>query len=523
MKRTSEVIDVWFDSGSMPFAQYHYPFENEALAEQQFPADVVIEGVDQTRGWFYSLLAVSTLFTGKAPYKRVLSLGHILDEHGRKMSKSKGNALSPTDLIEEFGADSLRWALLADSAPWNNKRFSKQTVSQTKSKVIDTLSNAHSFYSMYARIDGFEPNRDFRAAEATMDRWVLSRLHTVVKEVKEALDAYDVTKGARTLALFLDELSNWYIRRSRQRFWASGMTSDKKAAFSTLYTVLTKTAQLMAPFAPFATEDLYSDLTGRSVHLTDFPSVDESMIDEALESKMETVLSVVEQARSIRNTVGIKTKQPLSRLVAIANAEDLVLKEYAYIIQEETNVKEINFQTEFNEGLEVELKLNFQVAGPKLGKALGEVKQKLEQTSQGERLSYLETGTFSIPLSSGETTILTKEELHLEWKAKDGFAVSEGPVFTVLIDITLTDELKEEGLVRELIRAVQTYRKELNLPVEQRVKLYLDGGEVFNRVIHSFEGLLHKSLVLDSINTGDGPNMKRIQVEDYEVGIAIGE
>lgn len=523
MNRTSEVIDVWFDSGSMPFAQYHFPFENKELAEQQFPADVVIEGVDQTRGWFYSLLAVSTLFTGKAPYKRVLSLGHILDEHGRKMSKSKGNALSPTELIEEFGADSLRWALLADSAPWNNKRFSKQTVSQTKSKVIDTLSNAHSFYSMYARIDGFDPDRDFQVAEATMDRWVLSRLNTVVKEVKEALDAYDVTRGARTLALFLDELSNWYIRRSRQRFWASGMTSDKKAAFSTLYTVLTKTAQLMAPFAPFATEDLYSDLTGRSVHLTDFPTVDESMIDEILESKMETVLSIVEQARSIRNTVGIKTKQPLSRLVAMANAEALDLKEYAYIIQEETNVKEISFQTECNEGLELELKLNFQAAGPKLGKALGEVKQKLEQTSQEERLSYLETGTFLITLSSGEKTILTNEELLSEWKAKAGFAVSDGPVFTVLIETTLTDELKEEGIVRELIRAVQTYRKELNLPVEQRIKLYLDGGEVFNRVIQSFEGLLQKSLVLDSLNIGEGSNTKRIQVEDYKISIAIGK
>lgn len=337
MERTSEVIDVWFDSGSMPFAQYHYPFENEALFKKQYPADVVIEGVDQTRGWFYSLLAVSTLYTGQSPYKRVLSLGHILDEDGQKMSKSKGNALNPTELIQEFGADSLRWALLADSSPWNNKRFSKKTVSQAKSKVIDTLLNVYSFYTMYADIDQFDPKRDLGGEKTTLDKWVLSRLNSVIKEVVQSLDDYDITRGARAITTFIDELSNWYVRRSRQRFWSSGMTDDKRAAFSTLYEVLTKLAQLMAPYTPFVSEDIYSSLVKESVHLSDYPVADETLVDVSLENDMSAVLEIIELTRSARNTATIKTKQPLAKLVVIQKDNSTVYEfdPYTAIIKEE--------------------------------------------------------------------------------------------------------------------------------------------------------------------------------------------
>ncbi|EIT87372.1 isoleucyl-tRNA ligase [Fictibacillus macauensis ZFHKF-1] len=270
MKRTKEVIDVWFDSGAMPFAQYHVPFENKELFQTQFPADVIAEGIDQTRGWFYSLLAVSTLYKGVAPYKRVLSLGHILDEHGRKMSKSKGNVINPLDLVKTYGADALRWALLADSAPWNNKRFSVNIVSQAKSKVIDTLQNVYSFYTLYQEIDGFVPT-DPAGKQTLLDRWLLSRLQTVTEAVTKHLDQYDFTGGARELALFIDDLSNWYVRRSRERFWGTGLTEDKFAAYHTLYTVLVTTSQLLAPYTPFLAEDLHFHLTGTSVHLADFP------------------------------------------------------------------------------------------------------------------------------------------------------------------------------------------------------------------------------------------------------------
>lgn len=523
MHRTKEVIDVWFDSGSMPFAQYHHPFENDELFNKQFPADVVIEGVDQTRGWFYSLLAVSTLFTGKTPYKRVLSLGHILDEHGRKMSKSKGNALSPVELIEEFGADALRWALLADSSPWNNKRFSKKTVSQAKSKVIDTILNVYSFYSMYADIDKFNVAEHATDAKTTLDSWILSRLNSVIKEVTTSLDQYDITKGARSIALFVDELSNWYVRRSRQRFWSSGMNEDKKAAFTTLHEVLSKLTQLMAPYIPFVADDIYTNLQGDSVHVSDFPNVDEAAIDEKLEADMQGVLEVIEGARSLRNEVNIKTKQPLAELVVVPNDEQLQsgLQAYTSIIEEEINVKQVSFKKDTADFLDTEMKLNFPVAGPKLGKQVGQAKGKVENFTEQEKEAFLVNGTIIVELQDGSEVTLEKEDIIVEKKGQEGYQLFEGNRFVLLLDTNLTEKLKEEGFVREFIRAVQTYRKELDLPVEQRVDIYVNSDENAERILSEFDTLIHDGLIINSVQFAEKEDMKQVTVNDTEMGLSI--
>ncbi len=523
MQRTSEVIDVWFDSGSMPFAQYHYPFENKDLFKKQFPADVVIEGVDQTRGWFYSLLAVSTLFTGQSPYKRVLSLGHILDENGQKMSKSKGNALNPVELIQEFGADSLRWALLADSSPWHNKRFSKKTVSHAKSKVVETLQNVYSFYSLYAEIDQFNPESDLGGTRTTLDDWILSRLHTVMKEVRESLDDYDMTKGARAISLFLDELSNWYVRRSRQRFWSSGMTKDKKAAFSTLFEVLTKLCQLMAPYTPFVTEDIYTKLMKDSVHLSDYPQADERFINEQLEQEMDAVLQIVELTRSLRNEVGIKTKQPLAKLIVIpTEAYPLSqLQHYSSIIKEEVNIKEVEFRPDGQEWLQLDFKLNFAVAGPKFGKSIGEIKNKVADLKEEDKSKFLEEKEIQFVLPSGESVTLTTNDVKIEKKGRDGFELLEGSNFLILLDTTLTQELKEEGFVREFVRAVQTYRKELNLPVDLRVDLFVQTDPKLQKVLKDFDELVQKNLILNEIHFESKTEMKSFNVEGNEVKLSI--
>ncbi|MFP7493115.1 isoleucine--tRNA ligase [Terribacillus saccharophilus] len=516
MKRTNEVIDVWFDSGSMPFAQYHYPFGDKQLFQSQYPADVVIEGVDQTRGWFYSLLAVSTLITGKAPYKRVLSLGHILDENGQKMSKSKGNALNPTDLMETYGADALRWALLSDSAPWNNKRFSERTVSQAKSKLVDTLSNVFSFYQLYQQIDFFDGEKDSGGVRSTMDDWILSRLHSVIRQVNDHLTQYDITNAARELGTFLDELSNWYVRRSRQRFWSNGMTEDKRAAFSTLYEVLKKTAQLLAPFTPYIAEDIYLQLTGSSVHLTDYPKSNAGLINAELEEDMTSVLQVVELTRAARNTAGIKTKQPLAGLYVLSGHPkgNGRLKQYFATIKEETNVKEIKLDSE---GLfTYAVKLNFAVAGPRLGKRVGDAKQAVSQMEQSKVKELVDKG--SITLGDLE---LTQADVTIEKVPSSQLQLAEGNGLGVLLDTELTKELKEEGFVREVIREVQTYRKELDLPVEKHVDLYVDASPSVVVVLKKYTSMLHAHLVLQDILFEKCEKAKSVEVEGEFLRIGV--
>jgi len=522
MNRTKEVIDVWFDSGSMPFAQYHYPFENKELFEKQFPADVIAEGVDQTRGWFYSLLAVSSLFTGKAPYKRVLSLGHILDENGRKMSKSKGNVIAPMELVENYGADALRWALLADSAPWNNKRFSANIVSQAKSKLIDTLNNVHSFYTLYANIDSFDPTNHEQGERSLLDKWVLSRLQTVTDNVTKHLDDYDFTAGARELSDFVEQVSNWYIRRSRDRFWSEGMNDDKLAAYHTLHKVLTRTSQLLAPYTPFIADDIHFNLTGESVHLADFPQSDVSEKDHALEEDMDRVLQVVELARHSRNATNIKTKQPLAKLTVVGSKEDNeALEQYSYIIEDEINVKDVQLTESAGAAVQYEIKLNFPTAGPKLGKLVGVVQKALKSLSADDAKLVVDQGYFETEAPSGETVHVEQEDLIVNQTTQQGMEMASNQTYMVFLNTEITEDLRKEGLARELIRAVQQYRKELNLSVEQRVNLTFDASEMMKVVIKQFQELLQNNLLVKEMNFDQKEDMKYVELEDEKVGLHI--
>ncbi|MEC3882539.1 isoleucine--tRNA ligase [Halobacillus sp. HZG1] len=522
MNRVPEVIDVWFDSGSMPFAQQHYPFENKDQFEKQFPADVICEGIDQTRGWFYSLLAVSTLFTGKAPYKRVLSTGHILDEEGRKMSKSKGNALNPTDLVTKFGADAFRWALLADSAPWNNKRFSERVVIEAKSKVIDTLVNTHGFYTLYANIDGYTFDKNEEGEKTLLDRWVLSRLNSVTGVVEEALNDYDFTKAAKALEKYVDEVSNWYIRRSRDRFWEEGMTESKKAAYHTLHEVLAQLSQLMAPYTPFLAEDIYQNLTGESVHLAAFPKVDDTVVNTQLEKDMDAVLQVVELARGVRNTESIKTKQPLSELVVIPVNQDQgkALEEYSNIIRDEINVKDVVVKQSSDDLVRYEVKLNFRAAGPVLGKNVGVVKGYLEKLSDEEAAKIVQDEKVVVPTGDGEVEV-TMDLLNVERVADAGLSMGSNQDFHVVLDTNITEELRLEGLAREVIRVIQDERKQQDLPIDLRVDIALDGDADVKEAIQQNEQLIRENVLVNDLTVGEKEAMKEYTVGDHQLKLAL--
>lgn len=521
MYRTKEVIDVWFDSGSMPFAQYHYPFESKELFEKQFPADVIAEGVDQTRGWFYSLLTVSSLFVGKPSYKRVLSLGHILDEDGKKMSKSKGNVIDPMQLVETYGADALRWALLADSAPWSNKRFSANLVAQAKSKLIDTWQNVYTFYALYAKIDQFDPQQHSKGKQTLLDKWILSRQQTVVNQVNRYLDEYEFTLAAKVLAEFVDQVSNWYIRRSRDRFWSEGMEDTKLSAYHTLREVLLTTSKLLAPFIPFITEDIHVKLTGSSVHLADFPNYNEAGIDDQLEQEMEGVLQVVELARHARNLSKIKTKQPLSSLTVIGDKEAMQsLSKYEWIIKDEINVKHVYLGSDLEDQVRYEVKLNFSTAGPKLGKRTGLVQKQLQQLSD-KAIVKLVKGDRNLILPSGESLLLDEEDLIVKQVTKAGVEMAANQSYTVLLDTVLTKGLEQEGFARELIRAVQLYRKELHLPMDKRVHITFDVTDPIRDVIEQFQDLLTTNLLISDLKFGEVAVMKTVEIDGESIRLGI--
>lgn len=523
MTRVPEVIDVWFDSGSMPYAQQHYPFEHKERFEKQFPADFICEGIDQTRGWFYSLLAVSTLFTGKAPYKRVLATGHILDGEGRKMSKSKGNALNPMDLVTTFGADALRWSLLADSAPWNNKRFSERVVLEAKSKVVDTLVNVHSFYTMYAKIDSFTYSDLGQGQRTLLDRWILSRLDSVSKTMSEALDRYDFTKGAQALEVFIGEISNWYIRRSRDRFWEGGVSDSKLAAFSTLHHVLVETSKLAAPYIPFLAEDIHLNLTGKSVHLAEYPKGGTGYSDPSIEREMAAVLQVVELARSVRNAKSIKTKQPLSEMTVIATEQQNgeALKKHQRIIQEEINVKRVLVQETSNDLVSYEVKLNFKKAGPVLGKKLGAVKKYLDQLSQSEAEQIVQAETLHLDIE-GEQLTVPFELLLVERVAEEGLSMGANASYQVILNTEITEELKLEGLAREVIRAIQTERKERDLPIDARISLRLDGDPEIRKAIENNESLIREGVLVREMKVEALSGGKEVTLNDRRLIIDIG-
>ncbi|RIX59319.1 isoleucine--tRNA ligase [Paenibacillus nanensis] len=522
MRRTPEVIDVWFDSGSMPFAQQHYPFGDAKNFEEQYPADIICEGIDQTRGWFFSLLAVSTLYNGKAPYKAVISTGHILDENGQKMSKSKGNVIDPWEIINEYGTDAFRWALLADSAPWNSKRFSRGIVGEAKSKVIDTIVNTHAFYALYASIDGFNPaEHEEKQSNNKLDRWIVSRLNTLIQTVTKGLEVNDFLNPAKSIEVFVDELSNWYIRRSRDRFWGSGLTEDKVAAYQTLRNVLLTLSRLIAPYTPLLADDVYGNLGGGgSVHLADFPQADESLIDAALEQDMESTKGIVELARNVRNETSIKTRQPLSELI-VSLDRDFPIAEYEAIIKDEINVKSIVVQHSDSGFVDFNLKLNLKVAGKKYGKNVGPIQGALKALSADEAREVVTSGSFSFTGAEGEQLTIALDELLVEKQAKSGFASASGGGMTVALNTEITPELEQEGWVREVIRAVQDTRKKLDLPIEKRIDLALDVDAELKAAIERFTDVLHDNVLLQSLAFESAPDMERVKLGDKEVGIFI--
>ncbi|WEK52966.1 MAG: isoleucine--tRNA ligase [Candidatus Cohnella colombiensis] len=522
MNRTPEVIDVWFDSGSMPFAQYYHPLGDEKTFADQYPADFICEGIDQTRGWFYSLLAVSTLYNGKAPYKSVISTGHVLDENGQKMSKSKGNVIDPWEIINEFGTDAFRWALLADSAPWNSKRFSKGIVAEAKSKVVDTLVNTHAFYALYATIDGYVASEHEKLkSNHKLDRWILSRLNTLVAEVARGLEVNDFLNPAKGIEAFIDELSNWYVRRSRDRFWGSGLTEDKLTAYQTLGEVLLTLSRLIAPYVPFVAEDIYGNLGGAgSVHLADYPTADTAAIDLELERDMATARNMVELARNIRNESNLKTRQPLSELlVSLSGAFNL--PDYEDIIKDEINVKSITLVGDDSGFVDFNLKLNLKVAGKKYGKNVGPIQAALKGLSAVDAQQVVKSGVFAFISPEGETLEIVLDELLVEKEAKSGFASASGGGLTVALNTEITPALEQEGWVREVIRAVQDTRKKLDLPIEKRVDLVLDVDGELEAALRTFDHVLRENVLVNAVSFGRVGDMEKLQAGDKEIGVAV--
>ena len=502
MHRVPEVIDCWFDSGSMPFAQHHYPFENKELFESQFPADFISEAVDQTRGWFYSLLAISTLLFDKAPFKNVLVQGLVQDENGQKMSKSKGNAVDPMEALQKFGADPLRWYFYTNSAPWLPSRFHEKAVVEGQKKFFSTLWNTYAFFVMYANIVNFDPTQHkLEDCKLTvMDNWLLSRLNTTVKAVDDNLSAYKVPEAARALQDFVDEMSNWYVRRSRPRFWAQAESDDRTAAFMTLYTALVSTAKVAAPMAPFMSEEIYRNLVcsvdksaPESVHLCLYPAYEESRVDKQLEAEMDEVLQVVTLGRAARNLSNLKNRQPLQALYTDANSGLGQL--YTDIIKQELNVKDVQFLTDMSQFTAYTFKPQLKLLGKKLGKRLGAVRQALQELDGSAAKKELDaTGVLKLSLPDGDIA-LTAEELLIETAQKEGYTSVSDRGVTVVLDTALTEELIREGFVREIISKLQTMRKEAGFNVTDHIQVYCQGsGKVRQVLEENQEAILHDVL-----------------------------
>lgn len=509
MHRVPEVIDCWFDSGSMPFAQHHYPFENKDLFEQQFPADFISEAVDQTRGWFYSLLAISTLIFNKAPFKNVIVLGHVQDENGQKMSKSKGNAVDPFEALDTYGADAIRWYFYVNSAPWLPNRFHGKAVQEGQRKFMGTLWNTYAFWVLYANIDNFDPTRYTLEYDKlpVMDRWMLSKMNSMVKTVDNSLMNYQIPEAARSLQEFVDDLSNWYVRRSRERFWAKGMEQDKINAFMTLYTALVTVAKAAAPMIPFMTEQIYQNIVRKvdgnapeSVHLCDFPEVNESWIDTELESDMDEVLKVVVMGRAARNAANIKNRQPIARMYVKADHE--LSRFYVQIIEEELNVKQVIFSDDVREFTSYTFKPQLKTVGPKYGKLLNRIRQTLTDIDGSSAMDTLnEKGQLTFDYD-GQEVVLTKDDLLIDVSQKDGYVTEEDNYVTVVLDTNLTPELIEEGFVRELISKIQTMRKEAGFEVMDHISVFQDGNDRIAELIKAHADEIKTEVMADHISIG---------------------
>ena len=510
MHRVPEVIDCWFDSGSMPFAQHHYPFENKELFEQQFPADFISEAVDQTRGWFYSLLAISTLIFNKAPYKNVIVLGHVQDENGQKMSKSKGNAVDPFDALQTYGADAIRWYFYINSAPWLPNRFHGKAVIEGQRRFMGTLWNTYAFFVLYANIDNFDATKYTLEYDKlpVMDKWLLSKLNSLIKEVDDDLGNYRIPEAARALQDFVDDMSNWYVRRSRERFWAKGMEQDKINAYMTLYTALVTVAKVAAPMIPFMTEDIYQNLVRsldkeapESIHLCDFPVANEAHIDKDLEAKMEEVLKVVVLGRAARNTANIKNRQPIGRM--FVKAETALPEFYQEIIQDELNVKKVEFTDDVRAFTSYSFKPQLRTVGRKYGKYVNEIKEILAGLDGNQAMDTLnETDLLSFETQDGTKVELAKEDLLIDMAQVPGF-VSEGDNFvTVVLDTNLTPELIEEGFVREIISKIQTMRKEAGFEVMNHINIFQDGNDKLAEILKNHTEEIKKEVLADNILIG---------------------
>lgn len=510
MHRVPEVIDCWFDSGSMPFAQHHYPFENKELFEQQFPADFISEAVDQTRGWFYSLLAISTLIFNKAPYKNVIVLGHVQDENGQKMSKSKGNAVDPFDALQTYGADAIRWYFYINSAPWLPNRFHGKAVIEGQRRFMGTLWNTYAFFVLYANIDNFDATKYTLEYDKlpVMDKWLLSKLNSLIKEVDDDLGNYRIPEAARALQDFVDDMSNWYVRRSRERFWAKGMEQDKINAYMTLYTALVTVAKVAAPMIPFMTEDIYQNLVRsldkeapESIHLCDFPVANEAHIDKDLEAKMEEVLKVVVLGRAARNTANIKNRQPIGRM--FVKAETALPEFYQEIIQDELNVKKVEFTDDVRAFTSYSFKPQLRTVGRKYGKYVNEIKEILAGLDGNQAMDILnETDLLSFETQDGTKVELAKEDLLIDMAQVPGF-VSEGDNFvTVVLDTNLTPELVEEGFVREIISKIQTMRKEAGFEVMNHINVFQDGNDKLAEILKNHTEEIKKEVLADNILIG---------------------
>ena len=506
MKRTPEVLDAWFDSGSMPFAQHHYPFENHEKFEAQFPADFISEAVDQTRGWFYSLLAISTLIFNKAPYKNVIVMGHVQDEDGQKMSKSKGNAVDPMDALNKFGADAIRWYFYVNSAPWLPNRFHDKAVEEGQRKFLGTLWNTYAFYVLYADIDSFDPTKYNLEYDklSVMDKWLLSKLNTLVKTVDDYLNNYKITETARALQSFTDDMSNWYVRRCRERFWAKGMEQDKVNAYMTLYTALITLSKIAAPMIPFMTEEIYQNLVRsvdkdapESIHLTDFPTVNEEFIDKDLEISMDEVLDIVVLGRAARNSANIKNRQPIGNMYV--KAENVLDPFYVEIIEDELNVKAVEFKDDVEEFVSYSFKPQLKTVGPKYGKLLGKIREALASLDGHAAMKYLnDTGSVDFDFD-GEIVSLGREDLLIETAKNDDFVTEADNKTTVVLDIRLSEELIEEGFVRELISKVQTMRKEAGFEVVDHIVLSQTGNERIAEIIKKNEAVIKNDTLADEI------------------------
>ncbi|RGS72978.1 isoleucine--tRNA ligase [Mitsuokella sp. AF21-1AC] len=506
MHRVPEVIDCWFDSGSMPFAQWHYPFENKEIFAKRFPADFISEAVDQTRGWFYSLIAISTLLFHKAPYKNVIVLGHVQDKDGRKMSKSKGNAVDPMEALNKHGADAIRWYFYENSAPWLPNRFHDDAVQEGQRKFMGTLWNTYAFFVLYANIDNFDATKytlDYDKLPV-MDKWCLSRLNTMVKDVDYDLSNYRVTEAAKALEQFVDELSNWYVRRSRSRFWAKGMEQDKINAYMTLYTALVTTVKAAAPMIPFMTESIYRNLVcsidkqaPESVHLCDFPQVNEAHIDKELEKNMGEVLEIVVLGRAARNEANIKNRQPIGNMYVKA---PVVLPDfYKQIVEEELNVKQVVFKDDMEAYLTYSFKPQFRVLGPKVGKKMGAIQKALKAVNGHKAKEELDTtGKLVISLPDGDVTLLP-EDVEVSMAQTEGYNCQRYNGVTIALETTLSEELLEEGFVREIISKIQTMRKENGYEVTDHIKVGMAGNEKLESLVRKNESFLKDITLCDEV------------------------